>query len=590
MGAFFLYRSGANLNLPAVEAIFDAKGFSQPDIYPLGADWVLYSYGKQLVVAETFYSDGAGNVLFAFGTFAYRGFGRRESMAAVLKDYLKQELDQDALNGAYGLLICTAGNLAFVTDRMNLFHVFTNEEQSVFSSSFAAMLNAAPGLLSLNGQAVIENALTGYVIGPETMVSGVYLVDEQHRQKIHCPKLVFLPHKRDELIYDAEPSGGFSECVTKQLESLDLYFRSFKALATEAGGMEVGLSGGYDSRLLILLARRHFGTVTAHTHYHRKTTVDETVAQQVAAALEIPLKLCEAAKQPAEMEQNEFEANLANAAPFSDMRVVHDYSWLSYFRTRTYREIVLQDGRFAMNGLAGELYRNHDNHLQGICDAREWVKARVMGPGVFSSVLPRTLEASIDHTLAKAAKVLGEPVQNRITHRQTRRYFGEIFSVYGAAVRLNTDNQLAYSLSPFMDYPLRGASYRALPYLGLAGRFEAEMIRRLDPSVAAIASSYGRAFDSAEPAGRRIKYAARGLLPYRWQNTLTPVRMHQRAGACPVYGPLLQRQPLIRQAVELMRDPRFGFKWERVIQHDVLLQRVLSLGIMLIKNQDCIRL
>jgi len=590
MGAFFLYRSGANLNLPAVEAIFTAKGFSKPAIYQPGGDWILWSYGKQMVVAETFYSDGAGNVLFAFGTFAYRGFGRQESMAAVLKDYLKRELDQDALTGAYGLLICAAENLAFITDRMNLFHLFTNEEQSVFSSSFAAMLKAAPSASSLNVSAVIENALTGYVIGPETMVSGVYLVDEQHRQKIKCPKLVFLPRTRDGLADVSEPYVQFSVGIAKQLDALDFYFSSLKALVSEAGGMEVGLSGGYDSRLLILLARRHFGRVTAHTHFHRKTTVDETVAQKVAAALDIPLKRCEAAKQPSEMSQEEFEANLANAAPFSDMRVVHDYSWLNFFRTRSYREIVLQDGRFAMNGLAGELYRNHDNHLQRICDSREWVKGRVMGPGVFSSVLPRTMDASLDHTLAKASKVLGEPVQNRITHRQTRRYFGEIFSVYGAAVRLNTDNQLAYSLSPFMDYPLRVASYRALPYLGLAGRFEAEMIRRLNPSVAAIASSYGRAFDSAEPVSRRIKYAARGLLPYRWQNALTTVRMHQRVGECPVYGPLMKRQPLIRQAVELMRDPRFGFKWERVIQHDVLLQRVLSLGIMLIKNRDCIRL
>ena len=589
MGAFFLYKTRASIKLRDVEPLFRAKGFSVPGVHVFGS-WTLLHYRKQLMMHETFSVCQPEASLFAFGTFAYKGYGVRKSVESIFDDCRKGQLDREALVGAYCLLYCAEGKITFITDPMNLFHVFTNDEQSVFSSSFAAVLKAGTKKYRLNVQAVIENALTGYIIGPETIARGVYLIDRTYRRGIQDDDIVF--EKPMQKIEAGEPvsTGNLDACVDEQLAELDRYFALFKGVVDEAGGVDIGLSGGYDSRVLVLMAKRHFSKVYAHSHFHRATTSDETCAGKIAAALEVPLYRCAEAKQPADMDVEEFERNLENTAAFNDGRVIHDYSWLVFFRTRWYREAVLRELRFGMNGLGGELYRNHDNHCYQQVGSREWVKARVMGAGVPPAVTRQTLNDTLDHTLAKAGVALGEDLSRHISHHQTRRYFGELFSVYGAAVRMNIDGQLAFSLSPFLDLIPRSASYRVLPHLGLAGKVEAEMIRRLSPSIAAIPSTYGYAFDRREPFSRLAKCAARGLIPYRLQNELGLVRQRSAGTGSAAYERVYAQQPLVREAVGLMRSSQFGILWEQAVRNEILVMRMVSIGLMLLKYQDCIEL
>jgi len=590
MGAFFLYQSDIKLNLPAVEALFRAKGFSLPPVRQHFGVWTLMHYRKQLLPEETMSVSNGIVTLVATGTFSYMGNGLRQSLKQVLADYQANRLVEDSFVGAYSLLFCTAQSITVLSDRLNLLHVFTNQQQTVFSSSFAAVLKAGPQKFKLNVPAVIENALAGYIIGPETIVHGIHQVDERYRARSIHAGITFQRHNLQELHTAPSVRGDFETCVKDQIDELDRWFIQLKRLVDEAGGVDIGLSGGYDSRLLVLMATRHFNKVTAHSHFHRQITRDESVAQEIARFLAVPLNRFEASKQPAEMDVEEFERNLESAAPFSDMRVVHDYSWLNFFRTRWYRELVLKDVRFAMNGLGGELYRNHDNQVYRVNEPRAWLKARILGPGVFSAIGPKALDDSMDHILAKASTALGQPLGRQISHHQMRRYFGELFSVYGAAVRLNADNQIAFSLSPYLDYQLRRASYRVLPQLGLAGRVEREMIKRLDKGVAAIPSAYGYRLDRLEPGLRLLKCGIRGLVPYCVQNSVNMVRLHGARRPSPVYEALFRRQPLVRQAAELMRSQRFGLIWSRTVQNDVLMQRVLSIGIMLLKNEDSIDL
>jgi hypothetical protein len=589
MGAFFLYRTKSSLDIFSVQELFRAKGFVAPSVHVFGS-WSLLHYGKQLMAPEKFSVYQPEVSLFAFGTFAYKGYGTRKSMESIFDDYRAGQLDREALVGAYCLVFCAGGKVSFITDPMCLFHVFTNEEQSIFSSSFAALLKAGPKKYRLNVQAVVENALTGYIIGPETIAHGIHLIDRTYRSRIQDADIVFEKPAQKSEAGEPVSTGSFDACVDEQLAELDRYFALFKGVVDEAGGVDIGLSGGYDSRVLVLMAKRHFSKVYAHSHFHRATTSDETCAGKIAAALEVPLYRCAEAKQPADMDVEEFERNLENTAAFNDGRVIHDYSWLVYFRTRWYREAVLRELRFGMNGLGGELYRNHDNHCYQQVGSREWVKARVMGAGVPAAVTRQTLDDTLDHTLSKAGVVLGADLSKHISHHQTRRYFGELFSVYGAAVRMNIDGQLAFSLSPFIDRIPRLASYRVLPHLGLAGKVEAEMIRRLSPSVAAIVSSYGYAFDRREPLSRLVKCVARGFIPYRVQNELGVIR-HRSAGVGSVaYGRVYAQQPLVREAVELMRSPQFGIVWEQAVRNEILVMRMVSIGLMLLKYQDCIEL
>lgn len=590
MGAFFLYRTETTLNQRAVAELFKDKGFSEPSTYVFGK-WTLWHYRKQLLEQEMFSVVTPEDALFAAGTFAYKGLGLQKSLEAIQNDYRAGYLDREKLVGAYCFLFCRQTGIELMTDPIGLFHVFTNEGNTVFSSSFAAVLKAGPRKYKINPEAVTENLLTGYMIGPETSVKGVFLMDSRYRKTFDCPDVTCVSQPLDERMEEPSRVETFDACVDGQLAELDRYFALFKGVVSDAGGVDIGLSGGYDSRVLLLLAKRHYDKVYAHSHFHRAVTADETCAEKISKAVEVPLYRCQEAKQPTEMDTEEFESNIENAAAYNDGRVIHDYSWLVYFRTRWYRESVLRDLRFGMNGLGGELYRNHDNHLYQRVNSREWIKARVMGISLANAVSPKTLSQTLDYLLTKASTALGEDVSSVITHHQTRRYFGELFSVYGAAVRTNIDSQLALSLSPFLDLGPRLASYQSLSHIGLDGRFEAAMISRMSPQLASITSNYGYPFDRRPPLSRLCKCAARGLVPYGMQNRITSLRY---AGgntySKEVYNQIYQAQPLVRKAVELMRSDMFGLKWDRVIGDYLMLMRTLSMGIMLLKYEDCIDL
>jgi hypothetical protein len=155
---------------------------------------------------------------------------------------------------------------------------------------------------------------------------------------------------------------------------------------------------------------------------------------------------------------------------------------------------------------------------------------------------------------------------------------------------MNIDSQLAYSLSPFLDAGPRLASYRALPHVGLDGRFEAEMIRRLDPALASITSTYGYAFDRRPPLSRLAKCALRGWVPLDAQNALNAARRKRSCAPSVSYERVYAQQPLVRRAVELMRAPRFGIDWDAAVCDEILIMRIVSVGIMLLKYEDCIDL
>jgi hypothetical protein len=114
------------------------------------------------------------------------------------------------------------------------------------------------------------------------------------------------------------------------------------------------------------------------------------------------------------------------------------------------------------------------------------------------------------------------------------------------------------------------------------------MIRRLSPALAAITSTYGYPFDRRPPLSRLAKCALRGWVPLAAQNALNAARRRELGAPSAAYQRVCAQQPLVRRAVELMRSPRFGFDWDAATRDEILIMRILSVGIMLLKYEDCI--
>ncbi|MBK7488908.1 MAG: hypothetical protein IPI74_03660 [Bacteroidales bacterium] len=53
-------------------------------------------------------------------------------------------------------------------------------------------------------------------------------------------------------------------------------------------GTDIGLTGGYDSRLVLAYARRHFRNFQVHSHYRRIPSTELAIARQIAEGEDIP--------------------------------------------------------------------------------------------------------------------------------------------------------------------------------------------------------------------------------------------------------------------------------------------------------------
>ena len=583
MGAFFIYSRSGYVDDIALRLHFERKGFDKPIRREIG-EWVLYAYKKQLLKLSDPYAASGKVECFGFGSFAYKGLGFRDSLKTLVTDFKNGSLIKERIVGNYCLIfIENNSRMVLINDNIGAFHFYTTENHGVISSSFSAILASCKSSFHINRNAVKENIMIGYIIPPATTVKEVFLISEKYKDELKGLRdIEFRRNIRVKDEFGATSQRTFVDEVAYQIDVLKNHFKGYAGVVSEFGGVDIGLSGGYDSRLLALLAKKSFENIIAHTHYHVKVTPDELCANAIAKYLGIPFFRCPWAKQPEEMSAEEFERNVEKISLYNDAQVFHDYSWLVSFRTKEYRMAVLGDRKVGMNGLAGELYRNHDNQLRSKESSVDWLLLRVITPQIARGMDRRTLKELIEQVLHEAAIFLGEKIEKEISSHQIRRWFGEVFSIYGAAKRVNIDGQLGFSFSPFLEYVPRRASYGILPHIGLSGEFESAMIKMIDEGASQLSSSYGYSFNGIPPLKNVIKSVLRGVVPYSLQ--IKKAYWSSRKcnySAANRFDQIMSKHKIARLALDRVLDMNIGINREAVRNDWLFMCRTISVGLML---------
>lgn len=140
-------------------------------------------------------------------------------------------------------------------------------------------------------QSEAEFLLTGYVTGPETLYSNVKQVQAGEIVEIDTSKRQ--PKPSIEQYYRYTPLDHWNEREENLLKRLDEALTSiFERLIAYADGrpIVVPLSGGYDSRLAVLMLKRlGYENVTTFS-FGRKGNAESTVSKDVAEHLDVPWK------------------------------------------------------------------------------------------------------------------------------------------------------------------------------------------------------------------------------------------------------------------------------------------------------------
>jgi hypothetical protein len=578
MGAFLLIRDGTRCDLDAALNAFRRKGFGEPRLFQL-PQHTLRLYPKMLVPGPAFVEEGSQG-LYAVGTPIYRGLGSKASLDRLWADWKDRRFDFEELRGTFALLLHHDRVLHFVTDAGGIQNVFYTDRGGIISSSFLATLAASPGTLSLDREAVVEVLAAGCLIGPQTIVEGIQRFEHAARPKWDGIVTVSPPDPPSE---EALPTS-FRQAIDEQLDVLSVHVKSLKNLADECGA-DLGLTGGYDSRLLLLLIREHFSRYSCHSHWGERPNTELECAEAVAAAagcrhVVVPMTPTR------RMTEEQLRQTMGDAMDFYDGLARKSCPWIEQLTTRSYRSAVLGANRLGLSGVGGEQYRNSDRLLRWRRPTDEWLKYRFLpGEGGDCFASSRDEVRFLERLAQKMALHLGSGRDKHMTRLDVRRFSSELYARSQIGARNNAENQISFFLSPYLEPSVAQIAYRDIPWLGAGYNFEAEMIRRLDPDIAAIPSDYGWDFLGPEPWRNQAAAYVKEFVPF--SGPLLRARKPRTRGSS--FDELRTRSHLVRECISSVSALRLPLRLDVLLADPLMAPVVIGLGYFLLRHREKIR-
>jgi asparagine synthase (glutamine-hydrolysing) len=522
MGAYFLVRADRKSDLSRccdqAKTILEKSGFGAPKILT-DPGFTLFLYPKLQFSNLELSEYPNGDFSFVCGTFMFRGLLGAKAADAFYREFAGDRRLCDEAYGHFTLILRKNGRLYLLNDRFGGHHVFSDAAHTIVSSSFLVVSAFQPALTVLK-QSVFEYVFNGVVSGNATMFGEVsvlpkdaYLVIDGPSAALRCdpiaPPTRFSDKTREELLGEA-------------VADLDGYFG---ALAQTFGNrINTALSGGYDSRLILAMLRRH-GVAPRLYVYGPRGDGDVELAQRIAEGEGLELDWID--KDVAHLSPEEFPEIVSRNYLATD-----GYGWGGIFSNgaelgERYRRTA--NGTIALNGGGGEIYRNFFYLRDGS------YRPRALLWSFWGQFDPRQCTALFDEAVyyrnlkEKMFELLGGP-RERLP-RPTIEWLYHGFRCRSWDGKVNTiNNRFGHTALPFLDHRITEHASRIPLAMKNHGGFEAELIRRIDPRLAGYPSNYGHDFAGPPPLRHRLRDLTTYLRPTALRR-LTFRLKHSRRGA-----------------------------------------------------------
>jgi hypothetical protein len=356
----------------------------------------------------------------------------------------------------------------------------------------------------LGTQAACEYVFNGVVSGDATVFDEVRLAPVNATIAVGKDRLEIRPRRlAAPATVSAEP---FEATIAQSMQLLDRYFAAVAAGFGER--VTCALSGGYDSRLILALLRRHGISPRVYVYGppgDKDVELARAIAEGEGFALEIVDKDQQLAVTPGEF----------GAVAYDNFLACDGYTWSGIFTNgaeRTQRASRVNGNAVALNGGGGEIWRNFFYLLDRNYAPREilWSFYSQFDPETCTAAFDqedyfRQLEGKLEALIGCPRPSLPRPLVEWLYHYfRCRAWDGRIN---------NINNSYGYVALPFLE-PAVTEHASVIPIAWKNhGAYEADLIRRADPRLAAYQSGYGHDFSGPPPLARRLTDYATYLRP-----------------------------------------------------------------------------
>jgi hypothetical protein len=568
MGAFFINKNSENINKKDVLDFFLKKGHQNHISF--NSDQYTFFVFEKIKTKTINKLDFNGNIIFSVGTFSYKGKNLKNSLNALSTDFLKDQIEYSALYGHYNIFILLSNNqVKILSDDKNSVEIYCNLSETIFSNSFLAIAELTQEKISVNKNAVLENLISGCLFGNDTIFNEIKVLNFKENKTftpIIKPKLQIEKHKT------------FNDAIECQLQTLDSYFNAFKELISE-NLVDIGISGGYDSRLLLALTNKYYPKeLQIHTHWKATDDLDIIIAKKIAEKVGKKLNSLPVAS-TRELSEIDFLDIVNSSMYFYDGLTRVNHGWTRKYRNPDYRLNILHNSNLGMSGLGGELFRN-DFHIRfNKIDTSKWVKNYVIPIYLKNKLNKNTFNLTINNISLKIQNELCLE-NNKMSFLDTYRYYGEMWVKKGPGIRNGIENQLSYFLSPFTDSIIIQKSYANIPFIGISGEFEAKLIEKTNISLAEIISGYGFNFKNI-PKKHLLKHTLLSYIPIDLKQELIRVYTRNKHVFPELNKYLINNHKFIRKDIKKVSDLNLGIELNNLLMYQDEFDRIIGIGHLL---------
>lgn len=501
MGAFFLNHKSSSISVRQLDEIYEKKGFFHPAVFSLG-DYHLRLYPKQLIGLPNFYSDGTKSA-FACGSLFYKGLGYVNSLKALLKDRFSDNIDAVQLYGNYVLLFFDgiSSGIDFYIDPAFIKNVYFSETDKVISSDFLAIMYSTNGKFTLNNKAIVENITTGNLIPPDTYVNEMHKLDKVNIRSLG-KFFNGISFGTVDPTSDAAPVSR-AEAMVDANHKLSVYFKSVAKLSDEFGA-HIGITGGFDSRLLLMHARKHLKNLMTNSFW-RTSSKEYVNAKELARVAGLSFFSFE--NKPFVKPGLDLMVN--DAFYYFDGQVRSQNRWDEEFNQPCYTAEISQKKYVGFHGSGGEQYRNADR-FYGKISLKQYILYHWMFKQCNDSFLDNDLQQEIYENIKfKISRITGLQ-EDIIDLGALKRIQNEVWNAANRTTRVNALNQQQFYFAPFTEFQLAYPAYQYIPFLGKSLSFQMDMMKNLDQELSAVDTNYGFNLIDGE----------------KWTNQILPLIVH----------------------------------------------------------------
>lgn len=518
---FTLFKKDLDLvNYQEIDKLYTKFGYNNSFKYEL-SDYIILTWNKQNL-NEPQYLIKNNSAIFVSGTPIYKNSSTlNESLDLILNDLLNDKWDYRNVRGNYSFVFSKDGKeVKIYIDQSGISNIYFDLKYEFISTSYLCCLYGINRKVTVNKNAIYEVATSGRLIGPDTLVNEVNRLELFWHKSIHN---ILIKIDIEYINLPTSFSNTFDEAVEEQAKEVDDYFSHISNFAKNYL-VDSGLTGGHDSRMILMQLVKHLGLnyFQLHSFWRKSKDVELKVAESLASSIGKKL-LTIPVKHHFDMDEVEMKENLTEAFYFYDGHVRMHCFFTEAYNTRKHRKEILDDKGLGLNGIGGEQYRNEWHIESNKWTLDYFIKYFLCYHLAGRPFTDNSVEKEYFNYLEKKIRKRLQIPQNikTINRHQFQCYVNEVYVSSLMGARTNVEQKLGHFLSPFLDRQLTYSSYRAIKYHGVSFNFQQAMLRKMNPKLSKIISGYGYNFMEGEPIKNKLKYLIKELTPKSfYQNSL----------------------------------------------------------------------